>query len=279
MRILKSKRSGGPRSLSGKLNASRNSLKTGAYSKSIVLPSESEEDFEKLYHQYMDDFMPMDVAESAMVYDLAGLTWKKLRLEKLEHAAFKSAIDSSLTIKDLENEGIKINQRHEHFLRDINKLDKNLFNLNRDCLNHLNQIFKNDIASSDILDLEKKIPFIYDSIVTQMTAHLLLDKAEITRQNLASFVIKIGDHEDFLYKVAARETKKHFEEILWIEKNLDQIKLAITKVKEKRLLKVMQEQGLLRSNDDLSRSFFRILNELRRHQSWRREMNTIDIES
>ena len=48
MRILKSKRSGGPRSLSGKLNASRNSLKTGAYSKSIVLPNESEEDFKKL---------------------------------------------------------------------------------------------------------------------------------------------------------------------------------------------------------------------------------------
>ena len=122
MGMLKSKRSGGPRSSSGKLNASRNSLKTGAYSKSIVLPNESEEDFKKLFHQYMDDFMPTDVAESAMVYDLAGLTWKKLRLEKLEHAAFKSAIDSSLTIKDLENEGIKIESKYCFFVLPIKLL-------------------------------------------------------------------------------------------------------------------------------------------------------------
>ena len=54
MGMLKSKRSGGPRSLSGKLNASRNSLKTGAYSKSIVLPNESEEDFEKFISAYLD---------------------------------------------------------------------------------------------------------------------------------------------------------------------------------------------------------------------------------
>lgn len=277
MAIPKSKRSGGPKTSSGRLNTSKNALKTGAYSSMIVLPGESEEDFEKLHEQFMSDFMPGDVAESAMVYELAGLTWKKLRIEKLEHATFMRSIDSNLTIKNLAEEGIKINQRHEHFLKDINKLDKNLFNLNRDCLDHLNHIFKNDILASDIIKLQKTIPFIYDSIVTHMTAYLLLDKAEITPNNLASFSIKINDQEDLLYKIATRETKKHFEEILWIEKNLDQIKVVIGKIKEKKLLQAIQEQGLMRSNDDLSRSFFRVLNELRRHQSWRKDMNTVDI--
>jgi len=277
MAVPKSKRSGGPKSSFGKLNASKNALKTGAYTAMIVLPGESEEDFQKLHEQFMNDLTPSDVAESAMVYELAGLTWKKLRLEKLEHAAFIRSIDSNLNIKDLADEGIKINQRHEHFLKDINKLDKNLFHLNRDCLDHLNNIFRNDISASDIIELQKTIPFIYDSIITQMTAYLLLDKAEITKNNLASFSIKINDQEDLLYKIATRETKKHFEEILWIEKNLDQIKVAITKIKEKKLLQAIQEQGLMRSNDDLSRSFFRVLNELRRHQSWRKDMNTVDI--
>jgi hypothetical protein len=277
MAIPKSKRSGGPKTSSGKLNASKNALKTGAYTAMIVLPGESEEDFQKLYEQFMNDLMPNDVAESAMVYELAGLTWKKLRLEKLEHAAFIRSIDSNLNIKDLADEGIKINQRHEHFLKDINKLDKNLFHLNRDCLDRLNNIFRNDISASDIIELQKTVPLIYDSIITQMTAYLLLDKAEITKNNLTSFSIKINDQEDLLYKIATRETKKHFEEILWIEKNLDQIKVAITKIKEKKLLQAIQEQGLMRSNDDLSRSFFRVLNELRRHQSWRKDMNTVDI--
>ena len=55
------------------------------------------------------------------------------------------------------------------------------------------------------------------------------------------------------------------------------MKVVIGKIKEKKLLQAIQEQGLTRSNDDLSRSFFRVLNELRRHQSWRKDMNTVDI--
>ena len=64
MAIPKSKRSGGPKTSSGKLNASKNALKTGAYTSTIVLPGESEEDFEKLHQQFMNDFIPSDVAEA-----------------------------------------------------------------------------------------------------------------------------------------------------------------------------------------------------------------------
>jgi hypothetical protein len=108
----------------------------------------------------------------------------------------------------------------------------------------LNHIFKNDILASDIIKLQKTIPFIYESIVTHMTAYLLLDKAEITPNNLASFSIKINDQEDLLYKIATRETKKHFEEILWIEKIWTRLKWSLGKSKRKSYYKRFKNKDL-----------------------------------
>jgi hypothetical protein len=281
MAIPKSKRSGGPKTPSGKLNASKNALKTGAYSSMIVLPGESEQDFEKLHEQFINDFMPSDVAESAMVYELAGLTWKKLRIEKLEHAAFIRSINLNITIKEMASQGVEIDKYHEKHLKELNTLSKNkeIFELNRDCLNYLNKVSKGYISPQDILNLEKTMPFVYDSII-YITAEVLdIDKSQVDFSVLKDSMIYLPgkNKPEMLYKAVFRRVKKIFESLVWIENHLDQVKEAVTNIKEKKLLEAIQEQGLMRSNDDLSRSFFRVLNELRRHQSWRKEMNIVDI--
>jgi hypothetical protein len=281
MAIPKSKRSGGPKTSSGRLNASKNALKTGAYSSMIVLPGESEEEFEKLHQQFMNDFMPNDVAESAMVYELTGLTWKKLRLEKLEHAAFIRSINLNITIKDMASEGVEIDKYHEKHLKELNTLGKNkeIFELNRDCLNYLNKVSKGYISPQDILNLEKTMPFVYDSIIYITTEVLDIEKSEVDFSVLKDSMVHLPgkNKPEMLYKAVFRRVKKIFESLVWVENNLDKVKAAVANIKEKKLLHTIQEQGLMRSNDDLSRSFFRVLNELRRHQSWRKDMNTVDI--
>jgi hypothetical protein len=281
MAIPKSKRSGGPKTSSGRLHVSKNALKTGAYSSMIVLPGESEEDFEKLHEQFMNDFMPSDVAESAMVYELAGLTWKKLRIEKLEHAAFIRSINLNITIKDMASEGVEIDKYHEKYLKELNTLSKNkeIFELNRDCLNYLNKISKGYISPQDILNLEKTMPFVYDSII-YITAEVLdMEKSEVDFSVLKDSMVHLPgkNNPEMLYKAVFRGVKKIFESLVWVENNLDKVTAAVANIKEVKLLQAIQEQGLMRSNDDLSRSFFRVLNELRRHQSWRKDMNTVDI--
>ena len=281
MAIPKSKRSGGPKTQSGKLNTSKNALKTGAYSSMIVLPGESEEDFEKLHEQFLNDFMPSDVAESSMIYELAGLTWKKLRIEKLEHAAFIRSINLNITIKDMASEGIEIDKYHEKHLKELNTLSKNkeIFELNRDCLNYLNKVSKGYISPQDILNLEETMPFVFNTII-YITAEVLdIDKSQVDFSILKDSMIYLPgkDKPEMLYKAVFRRVKKIFESLVWIENNLDRVIAAVANVKEKKLLEAIQEQGLMRSNDDLSRSFFRVLNELRRHQSWRKEMNIHDI--
>jgi hypothetical protein len=60
----KSRRSGGPKTLEGKVASSRNAVKTGSYSSQIALSSEEEADFKAFESEFMNDFEPLGVVES-----------------------------------------------------------------------------------------------------------------------------------------------------------------------------------------------------------------------
>jgi hypothetical protein len=94
------KRSGGPQTEGGKKSSSRNALKTGAYSSLIILPGENEDDFRALEEQFIHDFSPRDIAEATMVRNLAIITWKKLRVEKLEHAGLIRLLNNNFELPE-----------------------------------------------------------------------------------------------------------------------------------------------------------------------------------
>lgn len=96
MTIKNTKRSGGPKTAEGKLVASQNSLKTGTYSNVAVLPHEDQEEFNLLVDHFNRDFSPKDVIEISLVRELAVITWKKLRLEKLEQGYFLKKLNAPI---------------------------------------------------------------------------------------------------------------------------------------------------------------------------------------
>ena len=77
-------RSGGPKTVEGKLASSQNAIKTGAYAVQTLLLGESEQEFRELEQLFIDDFAPVGISEAALVHSLTVIIWKKLRLEKLE---------------------------------------------------------------------------------------------------------------------------------------------------------------------------------------------------
>lgn len=105
--LKKSKSSGGPQTDEGKKIASRNSLKTGTYSKLVVLPNESQQEFDQLVEQFQKDFYPKDAVEMVLVHEMAVITWKKLRLEKLEHDYCTLQLSAQITL----DEFLSIDQR------------------------------------------------------------------------------------------------------------------------------------------------------------------------
>ena len=98
--IKKSKSSGGPQTDEGKKIASRNSLKTGTYSKLVVLPNEVQQEFDQLVEQFQKDFYPKDAVEMMLVREMAVITWKKLRLEKLEHDYCTRQLAAQITLEE-----------------------------------------------------------------------------------------------------------------------------------------------------------------------------------
>ena len=80
------KRSTGPRSEEGKARSSKNALKHGLNSRSIVIWDEEYEQFELLRAGLEADFRPMSTIDRELVDRLAGLLWRLRRIPRLDAA-------------------------------------------------------------------------------------------------------------------------------------------------------------------------------------------------
>ena len=67
------------------------------------------------------------------------------------------------------------------------------------------------------------------------------------------------------------------EDVIWGFENLEKIQATIQKVRDERLITLMQHDKTSRAREDLSRSFFRTLSELRKHQHWRYQRDAVDV--
>ena len=72
--MAQSKRTGGPKTEAGKMASAKNAIKTGAYSTLIILPGESEKDFQELEEQFVRDFSPEDIVAATISSGLKSRT-------------------------------------------------------------------------------------------------------------------------------------------------------------------------------------------------------------
>lgn len=122
----KSRKSGGPKSPEGKLVSSRNALKFGAYSKQAVLPGENPEDLHELEDLFIADFSPKGVTELSLVNELAILTWKKLRLERIENNYLVGLLNATETATDFFEAGFPPRSGVDWLLNDLSMLTADL---------------------------------------------------------------------------------------------------------------------------------------------------------
>ena len=88
-------------------------------------------------------------------------------------------------------------------------------------------------------------------------------------------IIKKIPFQDYALELALKWARQ----VIYVSEHLDEIKSAVTAIKEKRLLDQMQVARLTRANDELSRAYFKTLSELRKQQQWRLKITAIDVES
>lgn len=278
MSLFKSKRSGGPKTADGKLAVANNALKTGSYSSRAVLPGESEEDFKQLQDQFVKDFLPKNVAESLIVHQLSSLTWKILRLQKLEDAHVLRALHQPIGESDLYRENLKLPYEYIGLIQDLSPYSDHFFAQNQTYLEYLRR-FENGygISKDEFYEMPKLYPELYEELVRMASQYAKTDKVvDVEPQSLISLKYRTpeGGSIAFVHH-AFGALQKNCEDLVYIHQHLDHIRSTVTNIKEKRLLEALKDQGIMRAHDELQRSFYKALNELRRHQTWRSQ--TIDV--
>jgi hypothetical protein len=274
--LPKRKRSGGPQTEEGKKATSRNALKTGAYSNLIILPGESEEDFRALEEQFIHDFSPRDIAEAAMVRNLAVITWKKIRVEKLEHAGLIRQLHKPFELPEYFNMRYDFEEHAREKVLELARVTET---------DHLpqwklgfqlfNKFIKQGATVKELDQLQNDAPIVYEVLLNINKPLKIHEKSHADW--LKSKVTNPLDEEFELITYLSTEFLKKYSAQEWVVDHFDFLKTIVADIQEKRLLKFIQFNSAQRVYDDLDRSFYKTLSELRRHQQWRRDMQAIDV--
>jgi hypothetical protein len=274
--MTQSKRTGGPKTAAGKMASAQNAIKTGAYSSLIILPGESEEDFRELEERFVRDFSPEDVVASTMVHTLTVLTWKKLRAQKIEHAGLIRTLAAKFDITDY----IRVSFPS--------------------AITDAGQVLTVVDAMSQAEEAEWISAFAFckqfiKAVPSEQQLKALKLSSSLLYAHLETKAVAIGRHDCRLWPTMTVTTlggKVHSFINYYCESFLEDYQIAelavehivrlrqiVKEIKEARLLKFLQQNSIQRVHDDLDRAFYRTLSELRKHQHWRQERNTVDVTS
>ena len=79
-------KSTGPKTPAGKAAVRLNALRNGLWAKTVVLPGEKQEDFDKVCDDLEAHWQPQNIAEQAHVEEMADCYFKKIRFQRAENS-------------------------------------------------------------------------------------------------------------------------------------------------------------------------------------------------
>ncbi len=272
---IKSKRKGGPQSESGRAVASRNSIKSGVYSNQVILPGESAEEYANLESLFIDDFKPIGVVEASLVRDLAVLTWKKSRLERIERSALIAELERPIDEKELIATGFISDFDITNLLKDYKLIDLETV---KSCEENIKIIQNVALRVSRVKDFDKlqlEDPKFYE-FIEFFVIHSLGSTDHL--ETMLTSVKKLPNgFEQTPFQLLCDFHINTLKAKIWVFENKDSVEQSISKVKEFRLNRLLHFEGSRRATDDLNRAFFKTLSELRRQQEWRKNHEIINV--
>ena len=282
--LSKTKRSGGPRSAEGKAIAARNSLKTGVYTAAVVMPDESEQDFLELRDALLIELGASGVLEASLVHELAVVTWKKARLDRLEHRVVMQRLSAPVTPEDYFEGGLPRTPENEWILGKLDSLTEELgFNLELK-ERAARQIIDPKTRPAGLTHIQAHLPELYEQMIVWVREPYQVDleqgvdslKALMARQSAQ----KTENYDTLISVLGAGLGYRILEECQRYKRALTllpQLEAIKKQIRDQRLANLMAAEGPSRAREDLNRSFFRVLKELRTQQEWRKKHEVIDV--
>ena len=266
--VTKSKLSGGPKTDEGKKIASRNSLKTGTYSKLVVLPNESQQEFDQLVEQFQKDFYPKDAVEMMLVREMAVITWKKLRLEKLEHDYCTRQLAAQITLEEFLSIDHRLTEEIYRFWIDSEGLSAKEAELLSQMVKYVEPHRRRNVSVAQLRYIKVEFKTLFASILDVYGQARPLAAQEPSLEELVSTKIRQPDEpEKYLIPLCIDKLIPQIQAGLKCAKLQERIEEGIIQIRQERLLKMMQlgGGGVQRASDDLNRAMIRTVNEYRKH--------------
>ncbi len=252
-----------------------NALRTGAYAAQVVLPGEDPAHFEELEQQFLRDFAPADVAQSALVHQLAVITWKKLRLDRIEHSHFLGVIQRPFLQLELEPVA--------HLLPAVGALrwvndTRHHSPVERDSIfaalrwaGELSLVPKGGYPADTMTSVRSKAPLLYQHLESEAQDH---SPAIAASDWLTEDVSNADGEEGLFVTLACLSFCRIYAAWEWVQPQREAAEQAIRQLQQQRILTSMRQSNVNRIHEDLDRAFQRNLAELRRQQNWRRDRAT-----
>ncbi|QWD80058.1 hypothetical protein ICV01_01700 [Polynucleobacter sp. MWH-Spelu-300-X4] len=274
--MARGNRTGGPKTQLGKLASSKNSLKTGAYSVQQILPGERQEDFEELHKMFIDDFQPIGVVEASLVHEISLLAWKKLRLERVENQYLYGVLNATLIPEEYFAAGLPRKEEIIWLLQDLSAMTEGFVAKHQRYLNWARAAEKRTLKQEEINQIQRDDEDLY--------MHLKREVFEFHSGSAMQirFIRWAGETEDEPELSAEDVAKslgnmiKRSESVLYVHKHLKEITNIQNLIRDRRLKAFMESAGPIRAYQDLSRAFFKVLDELRKQQDWRLKNKTLE---
>lgn len=275
--MTKGNRGGGPKTPEGKLVASRNSLKTGVYSKQQFLPGERPEDFEELKSMFVDDLKPLGVVEASLVQEITALAWKKLRLERVENQYLYGVLNATPSPEEFFSAGLPRRDDIVWLLEDLSVMNEQFVKSHQQYLAWLEKADDLELTQEDIDDLKTSDRGLYEFLKQ-------VSSGQGSSANRVERIVFSWAGEDTVEPELSVKTvisnlgdaMKQSKSVLYLAKHMDQVEATKQLIRDRRLKNFMESAGPIRAYQDLSRAFFKALDELRKQQDWRLKNRTLE---
>lgn len=252
----------------------------GAYAKQIILPFESQQDFDELKDLFIQDFRPNGVTEFSLVHELTILAWKKLRLEKIENNYLRGLLEAAETAEEFYAAGFPRRDGIDWLLNDLTILTPEFIKLHTDDLALANSL-RDPAACNQFLSVAKqKFTLFYlrlneafnrwdkDQGTTKLIVRFTDDKSEL----LGEEPLTAPDINLVLPSIIEES-----EAIVYVCTQLPRLNAFKNLIRDRRLGFFMENPGSSRAYADLSRAFFKALDELRKQQEWGHQKRIIQL--
>lgn len=266
-KLVRTKRSGGPRTAAGKLLSAKNALKTGTYSNQPVVQGESLKAYLELESYFIKEYNPQTITEGMMVSDLAKNVWKKLRLDRIETNNFISVLSKAISSREYMDVGFEYPRWVEGYLDEVENVET--YDLaEKQWLYQITKQWLDDFPIRSEYDAELLKNPKFMELLTRQARAKGLDPA--TPGWLYDKVVRLEYYQqERMLRIVLREIHEEVGPLVWVLEHQNEILEANQRVRDERLRMAIRHLRLDRQMDDLNRRIFKLRDELCKAQDRR----------